>query len=335
MHLDVIPGGAIGVEIFFVLSGFLISRLLLHELDVTGQISLRRFYGRRALRLLPALLVVCLFCGIATLAVPALSGLRGNMWSNIPIVLSYFENWYRILTGIRPMLLGQSWSLAVEEQFYIVWPAVLLLLAARLAPRRLVLAMAVLLTLQLCYLADAVSRGWGWWRLYSGTDTDAFALLIGVLLACSERAWLFEQARRSPPMIAWAATCALVAIAALVPSVTVGFVTTFCLLGAVATALLIWALLRGPVVGLTKLLRWRPVQWIGLRSYGIYLWHYPILSAAYVAGVPRIAIVFVGPPLSLLAAAASYRLVEQPFLRRKERLSALPATHQALVLVDE
>jgi len=179
-----VPGfqwGYIGVDVFFVISGYLITDTLLKEQAETGCISLLGFYRRRALRLLPALALVCL-------AVLLFMGLVANSWNQawreIAIVAFYAGNWTRALGTGLPQYLGHTWSLAIEEQFYIRWPALLLAILALnptiISSLRLILALVIAVT---CWRIFLALYGASADRLYNGTDTRADALLIGAALA--------------------------------------------------------------------------------------------------------------------------------------------------------
>ncbi|HEX5090525.1 MAG TPA: acyltransferase [Nocardioides sp.] len=290
--------GAAGVTSFFTLSGFLITALLLAEHDRTGSIDLRAFVVRRARRLMPALLVLLAVVGLLGLLIPRFVH---------PVVylgaLTYTGNWVAVATGGVYDPLGHTWSLAVEEQFYLVWPLVFLAvncLPARWQPRALIAAVVGTALLPLAF------KGAGMWlHTYYGSDTRAMPLLVGCLLA-----WLIHRSRPAPslPSVAalslalpplLAATMSTPARTYLLPQVV-----------AVLTATAIWAATRGPGLGW---LEWPPLVLLGRRSYGLYLWHFPAL---YTAGLwlGPLATAMVAIPAALALTAASWRFVEQPAL---------------------
>jgi peptidoglycan/LPS O-acetylase OafA/YrhL len=297
LHVPGFGGGFIGVDIFFVLSGYLITRLLLDEYDATGTLRLRRFYARRALRLLPALAVL--------LAVTAPFVTRA--W--IVASASYLANWYIALHRLGTAPLSHTWSLAIEEQFYIVWPVLLLgLLRARLsrdAIARVVIALAAISCLEKV-LGSLDSDIASWVRLYHGTDTRADALLIGCAAALLG----------TPRLPAVAARGLLVAAAGVIGYIAVtGSLSDLDLyrhgeltLVAIASAVVVTQLVERPL----RILELRPLVALGTISYGVYLWHHPI---AYL-DIPVVAKAVLG----VAAAVASYYLVERRALRLKRRL---------------
>jgi len=300
--------GAVGVTIFFVLSGFLITILLLEERAQRGRFSLGRFYWRRALRLLPALVV---FLAVVTL-VMYLAGRTDEIAGDVVPTLFYFMNWSTV-AGNNPGLLSHTWSLSIEEQFYLVWPIALLgLLAVRPERERWIAGVLVGLALVAITLRALV---WSWpegyHRAYFGTDTRMDALAVGCLVAVafSQRpirvpAWLMVPLAGAIPLIVWTTNDASMA--------------TF---GLAATALAAAGLVAGAAAGTgERVLGWRPLAWVGIVSYGLYLWHRPIMKAFTGSGMGGIAwSVVVMFALSIGIAWLSRRFVEQPFLRMKNR----------------
>lgn len=301
------PGGGVGVNIFFVLSGYLITSLLLGERESTGGIRLGMFYARRALRLYPALVVM--------LAVTAVAG--GVALSSVLIAGTYTTNLFMTL-GLRDVSpYGHTWSLALEEQFYLIWP-LLLPLAARLGRRIAVFALVVL---------AVASATWAQLSVAQVIDSNG-SLTVGVfnplwqahglLLGCAVAIAIRHRPVRVPAVLAHVgiAVCLVVALAA---SVTVqrhwaagwNLVSEFGAAAAIAG-------LRDGSPGAGRLLLWRPVQWAGTRSYAIYLWHLPLIIFAgrLGYGLPG---ALVAVAVALIAAALSWRFVERPFLRLKRR----------------
>lgn len=294
-----VEGGApVGVTLFFVLSGFLITRLLLTEHDATGRVRLGAFYLRRAARLLPPLLVML----TALIGYVAVTGGRVDRAAAVSLAaLSYCANWISPMAGgLGP--LNHTWSLSVEEQFYLAWPLGLLALLRH--PRALVPALAAGIAgsvLLRWWLLDGTHEAHV--RVYSGTDTVAYALLAGCLLAVVERrGW-----RSGPPW--WAATGLAVLVVSSLPlwdrlgpdvSVSMGP------LHAAASVALVAACLTG-----VRWLEARALRALGRVSYGWYLWHVPVLFFMPDAGLPARAAAGLG---SLLVAAASWRWVERPVL---------------------
>ncbi|MFA7248451.1 MAG: acyltransferase family protein [Dehalococcoidia bacterium] len=319
-HTAWLPGGFLGVDLFFAISGFLITRGLLAEHEAFGRVDLRRFWLRRARRLLPAALVF-IFVLIAAAQAFFPDDVRSLRWVAVAAV-GYVTNWYLVLseqpyfeTVGRPQMLQHLWSLAVEEQFYLIWPPVLLL-ALRIAPRRVVLAATALLGLASAGLMAALyADGAGASRLYYGTDTHAVGLLLGAALAFLEPAWRAREGRRFTLAADGTGLAALIAMAFLFawlaewrPLLYQG--------GFVIAALLSVALIMSAAVPgrFARCLGSHPFRWIGVRSYSIYLWHPPMLALAGVArlDVPPAVLAAVAAAATILVADLSYRYVETP-----------------------
>jgi peptidoglycan/LPS O-acetylase OafA/YrhL len=324
------PGGFLGVDVFFVISGYLITSLLLSEYRRGGHIRLGRFWARRARRLLPAAGVfVAVTMAVAAIVEPErIDDLRGDAVAS----LAYVANWHFIIDQQsyfdqfqRPSLFRHLWSLSVEEQFYLFWP---LAFAAgmKLAGRRRlalgVLAGALASSARAWILFDAHDAS----RAYYGTDTHAAGLLIGVALAL---AWAPWDLRRGTPGRWTGPILDLVGVLALgyvvlcfleVHDYDLGLFHGGYLWLSLITAVLI-GVLAHPAARLGGLLAQPPLVWLGLRSYSFYLWHWPVLALTRPGvdvSMPRGILI----PLQLLAVLAlaelSYRYVERPFRRRPE-----------------
>ena len=328
-HLNVgwASGGLLGVGVFFVLSGYLITDLLLAEREREGAIALGRFWLRRARRLLPALwvMLVVVTLWIVFLDPSQLGGIRGALLA----ALLYFSNWWYAFQHVSyfasfgaPSPLGHLWSLAVEEQFYLVWP-LLLILALRFVHRRWLLVGLV--------IAGALASAWAMaalfqpgsdpTRVYEGTDTRAFQLLIGASLAI---VWPSRRLTGPLPALRRRGLDALggLGLAVIVVMVmdTNEYQTLLYRGGMVILSLAtvaVIAALAHPAALLGRILGAPPLRWIGVRSYGIYLWHYPIIVLTTpVDSTP-------GPVLALLqlgatvaVAGLSWHFVEEPIRRR-------------------
>ncbi len=323
------PGGWVGLDVFFVLSGFLITAMLLDEVRVHGRVSLPLFYARRACRLLPALLVMlAVWVGVLlafhdTSWIAATPGGDGSgdpvdvrsALGQVGIVLGYGANWvYALGSGDAP--LAHLWSLAVEEQFYLVWPFVLLLLLKVPAARRIwpVLALAVVsAALPLLYW----DGGEGTNRIYFGTDTRAVGMLLG---AAAALAWHQRRSRGTgSPAATPRAWAGLVTV--LVFLLAVGNVPLKSLAGpaimAVAAMQVVPYLVDRPRSLLGRGFATPVLVWLGQRSYAIYLWHY--LWATWLNPLsPWVSIPF-GIAASLLCAVVSWRFVEAPALQYARR----------------
>ncbi len=325
-----LPGGWAGVDVFFALSGFLITALLLDEHRVYGRIDLPRFYARRALRLLPALFAMLAVWVVLLLtfhdttwfaATPSGDGSGdpvdiSRALAQVGLVLTYGANWlYALGSGAAP--LGHLWSLAVEEQFYLLWPlAVLALLALPAARRRWPVLLLIAVSAALpTFLYDG---GAGKNRIYFGTDTRAVGLLIG---AAAALAWHHRRGRyapaRLPAVRAWVGLAFLAALAVTLTNVPAKFTLAPTLLGLAVTQVVTYVV-DHPGSALARGLTPRALVWVGQRSYGLYLWHY--LWATWTHPLP----LSIGLPLgvagTLVCAVASWRLVERPALRYATRL---------------
>ena len=332
-HADgALPGGYLGVDLFFVLSGFLITRLLLAEQRETGQIALGAFWSRRARRLFPALL--SLMPAVALygryLAKPSeLHALRADALAT----LAYVANWRAIVSHhsywdlfTSPSPLEHMWSLAIEEQFYLVWPLVVgSLLATPLARRRgpertllravLLLGLASALATTLLYSAQTTSR------VYLGTDTRAAGILAGAALACvtaREGAELPRQQVRLLDLAGLAATLLLGAAWALLDGQQPFLYRGGLWLTELLTLVLIRCALEGERSFVARALSFRPLRWVGTVSYGAYLWHWPVdvvLDGARTSlhGLQLQALRIV---VTFLISALSYRLLERPIRER-------------------
>jgi peptidoglycan/LPS O-acetylase OafA/YrhL len=288
-------GGGAGVTLFFVLSGYLITSLLLAEKAKTGRVDLRAFYIRRALRLFPALaatLVVVTFLAVAGLMPQAAK--EGVDYRVVVLgVICYVVNWVAV-AGQSIGMLGHAWSLAVEEQFYIVWPT-LLLLGLRLGRTPLVLILLLLAFLDTPYRLLLDLNG-GFMHVFVGTDSRGDALLLGCVLALLETRW--------HPVVGWAGVLGVLAVAALWPGDPgLGAQLMFIPAAAIVSTL--------AVAGCPVILAWRPLAFIGKISYGLYLWHGLVIWWALPWPV--------AVPLSIAIACVSYFVLEQRFLRLKDR----------------
>jgi peptidoglycan/LPS O-acetylase OafA/YrhL len=349
-----IPGGFLGVEVFFVISGYLITALLLAQWRQLGRVDVKTFWLGRARRLLPALyLVLVVTLAYAVVFLPGeVAGLRGDVLA----ALGYVTNWYLVIGHEsyfeaigRPSLLKHLWSLAVEEQFYLVWPLIFAAVMSTGAivtrwPRAIFIALAGAVTsallMALLYRPEVDPS-----RIYYGTDTRATGLLVGAALAL---AWIPGQGlvrgrdlpdgARLPGIQywgrlrrrwSWAAPlfldlAGLAALAALVflclrlgefdPLLYRGGLATV----ALATAVVIAASAHPHARLGESLLGRQPLRWIGQRSYGIYLWHWPVVMVTR----PQLDVPLEGWPLlvlrlalTVLLAEFSYRYVEAPIRR--------------------
>jgi peptidoglycan/LPS O-acetylase OafA/YrhL len=322
-------GGLLGVGIFFTLSGYLITDLLLSQHARTGSLQLVDFWRRRARRLLPALFVMLAVVAVwvSLLQRAQLAALRGMTGA----AAVYVSNWWLIFHNDSyfarfgpPSPLGHLWSLAVEEQFYLIWPWLVLLglfvfrrrsehsRALWLASATLVLAAASAIAMDVLY-----QPGYDPTRVYDGTDTRAFGLLIGAALAFVKpsRDMPADVSRGSRLRLDGAGCAGLLVIGVLIWRT--GEYSPFLYRGgmvllSVATAAVVLAV-ASPASLLGRALGWGPLRWIGVRSYGIYLWHYPIIvlttPASGTDSLPRAAAQVAA---TIVVAALSWHFIEDP-----------------------
>jgi peptidoglycan/LPS O-acetylase OafA/YrhL len=295
-HAGWLPGGWLGVDVFFVLSGYLITRLLLREHETTGRIERARFYVRRVRRLLPALAVLLavwlLAAGTGLVQVERLGdhpAQGGFGLALVPVVGAFalLYNWLLALDLPTPVGMGHLWTLSVEEQFYLVWPTLILFFAARRAVLHRVLVVALSLSVFFTLVGSLEGR-----RdfVYFSSLTAGFGLLVGALLAVRPR-----TARHG-----WAPAVAIAVCAALVPDTAHGLLPLVVVMTSVATG---W-LISSPGA-------WLELSWLrycGRRSYAMYLWSSPLahFTGAWTTLVS-----------SLVLAELSWQLVERRFLQSK------------------
>jgi peptidoglycan/LPS O-acetylase OafA/YrhL len=352
-HGGHLTGGFLGVDAFFVLSGFLITSLLLVESGATGRIALGAFWGRRARRLLPALALVLLAVALYAwlLARPdELATIRGDALATI----GYFANWRAIASSRdywalfrAPSPLDHTWSLAIEEQFYLGWPLVIAFVTRRCRPgtgARRVLVLSVVLALASLAFMLTIFTPANPSRVYFGTDTRAASILVGAALAAL-LALRGPVRNRNARVVLEGAALASVGLLAFAWVHASGSSDVLYRGGlfvcAVATATVIAASVdprRGPVA---RMLSFRPLCLLGLISYEVYLWHWPIYVVLdpvrmHIDGWPLLA---VRVAVTLAVAIASYRFVEQPIrhgrfrTREGRRALALFAPASAIVVV--
>ncbi|WP_330474057.1 acyltransferase family protein [Terrabacter sp. C0L_2] len=290
-HLNAswLPGGFLGVDVFFVVSGFLITTLLLRERERTGRIALSQFWVRRARRLLPAL-VLCVVTSVL-IARAVSSDLLVDVGRQMLGALTFSTNWVEITAGTSyfdqtaPQLFMNFWSLAVEEQFYLLWPLVTLALLA--VPSRVRLGVAVTVgAVSAAAMALLFTPGTDATRVYYGTDTHLVGLMAGAALAF---AWASPQLAPWVAPSRWgrlgtyAVPLALVVLLGEMALLDEQSTLTFrggIVLASLATAVLVMGVVErrpGGPTGLQRALRHPVAGWVGARSYSIYLWHWPVI----------------------------------------------------------
>ena len=323
-------GGWIGVDVFFVLSGFLITSLFIEESAARGdgQFSLRRFYLRRIFRLWPAYVAFI----VGTLLYARLfqsaefASWRHQLWIGATYRMNFWNVNHQPLEGV-----GQIWTLCMEEQFYLLWPVALLVLSRWLSPRWLIRVTASLVALSISENVVLAARHAPYQRLYYPPDTNAYSLLLGCLFALLFRAGYFDRlmTRRFSRLFPFVFIAALLVWTRCVDGtkdwVYAGPVEVIC----IATGLALVALITSPETLLGRFLALRFVVWIGVLSYSIYLWN----ILAIIAIPPKSGkLVHRGLEVLLLVALplASYYVIERPGLKLKKRFEVRRAGVDAL-----
>jgi peptidoglycan/LPS O-acetylase OafA/YrhL len=310
------PGGQIGVDVFFALSGYLITSLLLREYDQLGTISLRSFYARRALRLVPAFVV---FLVGATLL--ALYWHNEYVWADVAAAATYTTDFPFAATPPRGALTGHTWSLSVEEQFYLMWALLLIGLLAWLARRWLPFAVGALTVTLLVLTAGLQAAGVHFSTLYYLPTTRLPELLIGALAAALVRTGL----RRPVCLVGASVPVAVLCLGTIIVwmhhdtwSDPWSYRGGFAVVALLATVLILHAELR-PRSALTRLLAFAPFTLIGRRSTPPTLWYIPALGIAKNCATGRLGVFGITVGLTAVAATISWYAVELPFLKRKRR----------------
>ncbi|HXQ91209.1 MAG TPA: acyltransferase family protein [Acidimicrobiales bacterium] len=338
-HLGFLGGGWLGVDVFFVLSGFLITNLLFSEQARCGEIRVGAFWARRARRLVPGLLLLLVALAVYTLAggpavVPA------QLRSPAMATLLYFANWQQIAAGhsyfaqfqaVNP--LQHTWSLAIEEQYYLVWPLLcmgLLALGRRRSLRTLVISTAVLATSSALWMGIA-AHILGPNRAYLGTDTRMWELLLGGLGAMALRA---AGPLRRPGLWRWATVVGAfgVAVGTALGTGPPGWMWDGGLVViAMGVVVVVVGSVRDPGGPVARLLALGPLRWLGRISYSLYLWHWPVIVLLNTKSTGWSgSSLLIGRLATMLGAACvSYYAVERPLRRadwnRMWRRALIPA----------
>lgn len=328
VSFDWTPGGLLGVTMFFVLSGYLITDLLLAQWSEHKRIDFKTFWLRRARRLLPAMFIML---GLVSLWLFLTdTGRLYSIGGDIGSALLYISNWWLIFHDVSyfesfgpPSPLGHFWSLAVEEQFYLIWPIALLgaLQIARMRGQLLTWTIAAA-AISACLMTLLYTPGEDPSRVYYGTDTRAFALLIGASLAIvwpsrKLAANLSLKSRFALNSIGLIGLIVMIAMIVLTKEYDSFLYQGGMVIASLATAAIVAAIVH-PAVKLGNVIGLKPLRWLGVRSYGIYLYHYPII----VLTTPQAEFGEFHPVRALLQVAAtlaiaewSWRYIEEPIRR--------------------
>ena len=328
-HAGHLRGGFLGVDLFFALSGFLITSLLIRDARGDG-IRLTTFYGRRLRRLLPAVYTLIVVAAIWawTFGSPTdLAGVQGDG----PWAVAYIANWHFIAESggywasfAEPSMFDHLWSLAIEEQFYLLWPLSLLgVWAWARRPERTLLVVCVVGVVASFAAMLLLHGGGDPTRVYMGTDTRAASLLVGAAAATSPcrrlaAALVARLGRWTTALLAVLAALVLWSWVAVDGASSAGLYRGGLLLHSTACALVVAIVASAPGTAGMRLLGWGPLVWIGALSYGLYLWHWPVylVLSPDRTNLDGVALTFVRIAVSVGCAALSYHLVENPIRYR-------------------
>lgn len=304
--------GYVGVDVFFALSGFLITTILLAEIKARRTVRLRRFFVRRFLRLYPALVATCLVVLAAGVAADDLVATG----KGVAAALLYVANWWSY-TGHPAPLLEHTWTLAIEEHFYLLWPFLLLGLTSRRRWLRTVgvLAAAGLLVAVFAPWPESI-------RHVQGTYRRGFPIVWGSLLAVLLHSWRHRVPERASSLVGTGALLALLAVLLMPWTLPEPWLTGPGSITGGLSILVLVGVVVAPGSWANAMLGGRVLSWFGARSYGLYLYHFPVLQVLrhHVDIGPEWGRMLVGVALSVVIAWASFRWLEEPFLRLKDRI---------------
>jgi peptidoglycan/LPS O-acetylase OafA/YrhL len=327
-YASLLPGGYVGVDIFFVLSAFLITTLLVQEFNRRGSISLRNFYFRRVLRLGPALIAMLIV--ICTLSFVLFDRVRAEQnCVHALIALCYASNWVKALTQDGLGIVAQTWSLSVEEQFYIVWPfLVLMLLRATGKSSHVIIAAAALALLSWLDGIYLALKGATFTRFCFGLDSRLDRLMIGCILGVllTSGCMTEETKRIFQKLLVILAPLSLICLVAFSISGNVLgqglFYYGFVIIALLAAVLILDVMINQQSI-LKRFLEMKGLVWIGSISYGLYLWHWPIFYVmTYIYHCSGRTVMLVGTPLAFLIAVLSYYGMEIRILEFKNRFTS-------------
>ena len=325
-----VKGGFLGVDVFFVLSGFLITSILLSEREKTGEISLKNFYVRRCLRLIPAFwlfLVGIYFFGSFLLPKFQAGLVYGR--NDFLYALTYTMNWFSATNPGFDSNLNHSWSLAIEEQFYIIWSLILFWAVSAKWKHNQILFLTIGLIAFLC-VSRAIRAGMGtdWRILYYSTDTRIDSLLMGCAASMLFVWKVFPcdvTKRRWFKLLLLASVIGSTVMLFSFSHENSGLYIAGLPVFTISIAVMLYWLASGENTAIHKLLSMTAMRWIGSISYSLYLWHYLVYEYAKKEFIPSGSQIFVAVGLAFAMAAVSYYLIEKPFLRLKFQINSKQA----------
>ena len=326
-HVSWLHGGGVGVDVFFGISGFLITYITIKEAQKFGRISLKRFWLRRLLRLMPALLALVIAVDVLAIFLGVIRG-NSELAQSLPAtpsVLLYFSNW--MIVGTNSAYLGwfgPLWSLSVEEQFYLVWPLIMVLAFMTARPLRVLAIAASVLSVAAAAARFFTFDGSNLYRTF-GTDFRVDMLLVGALLAIALHAGKTSLISKASSALVIPAILYLAAVAIFVPEFgspdgeeleRIYYTVGLPLVG-IATVSVIGFLVTHQSNILTRALAWKPIEYTGRISYGMYLWHYPItLGLRDYLDLSGNVLFLVALASTYIAAGLSWRFIETPLTAR-------------------
>lgn len=318
-NVPFLQGGLIGVDIFFVLSGFLITALLIQEWEQYGKINFKNFYIRRALRLLPALVALLFIYVIVASLFP--DNPRNHILAAF-IALVNLTNWARAFDWEIPSFLGHTWSLSIEGQFYLLWPPILMILLRYMQSRFLitiiVFSSALFLGLYRVYM---LATGASVSRLYNGLDTRADSLLLGCVVGIAIASNLIPKDNRIlgvikyASIVSWLGLLVMIVVARL-ESHIMYYYGYFII--SIFSGFIILSFFLYPSLLPRKMMNKKWLVWLGRISYGLYLWHYPVFRVLQLkVSSSWLLVLIIGGGLSIFIATLSFYFLERPLFQLK------------------
>lgn len=319
------PGGFIGVDIFFVISGFLITSLLLKEYEKSKDINIKLFYIRRFLRLIPALIVLLIVLLICTYLFLDYETAKGNSIDTF-ITLFYMSNWARAFQIHPPNFLGHTWSLSIEEQFYILWPLSFLYLLKKIKSKnKLFYSLVGLCLFSWLIKLWMILNSYSYIRLYNGLDTRVESILFGaafsIFLSLNENS-ITKFIEKSTEIFKYVIPSIFVLLIIILFQSDWKSDLYFLILLPIIelfTVMLIYGIFIIPNSIYYNILRNKYLVWIGMVSYGLYLWHYPIYRWIMIYYYKWTTILPLGLIITFLITTISYYAIEKPFLKLKNK----------------
>lgn len=327
--LQFFPGGFIGVDIFFVLSGYLITTNLLREYINNGEVSLKWFFIRRLARLWPALFAMLI---VITLADITINGqIQARTLKELAIASLHISNWARAFDVLPMHYFGHTWSLAIEEQFYLLWPAVVVCLwNGRDKLRRLTYLALVITGLSVLWLAFLQQEGASINRMYNGLDTRVMGLMSGAVLSLMRfRVVLPATSGGAKSKIRGShyllLTCSLLCVSTpFWMRYDAYYMYPYgLLLVSVGMCCILQIVLNNQFQRLNAVLRYKPLVYLGVISYGLYLWHYPVFQIVRSFGATVLQTLLIGGSAAFLISVLSYGLLERPLLDKVRQLQRM------------